>query len=149
MDLRSIEQERAKFAYKKVLKVKKENEKDTKTQSRYRSYVESAPIMILTNGLGQTLAFYLSKLEKPVNVFYKDINPEDFTKAESKAYAYLYRHLSEWLVKEVTGGEDPLQYYIKKSGMDAILLTEEAIAFLNWLKKFARAMLEEDKTAGG
>ncbi|NJF24409.1 type III-B CRISPR module-associated protein Cmr5 [Thermococcus sp. Bubb.Bath] len=142
MDLRSIEQERAKFAYEKVSDVKRE---DTKTQGRYRSYVKSAPVMILTNGLGQTLAFYLSKLDKNEAVDHSSLDPKNEQEGDKRAYAYLYRHLGEWLAMKVTGGEDPLRFYMNASGTQAIVLTDEAIALLSWLKRFADAMLAEDK----
>lgn len=143
MDLRSIEQERAKCAYEKVKEVKGE---DRKTQGRYRSYVESAPVMILTNGIGQTLAFYLSKLDKNESVDYHSLEPQKEPEGDKRAYAYLYKHLGEWLGRKVTNGEDPLRFYMNASGTQAIVLTDEAMAFLNWLKRFADAMLAEDKS---
>ncbi|WP_099211677.1 type III-B CRISPR module-associated protein Cmr5 [Thermococcus henrietii] len=142
MDFRTLEQERAKFAYEKVSEVRREDED---TQGRYVSYVKSAPVLILTNGLGQALAFYLSKLDKPINVDYKAINPKGFPKGDKMAYAYLYRHIAEWLAKRVTNGEDPLKYYMEHDGMSAIRLTDETIALLSWLKRFADAMLRKEK----
>ncbi len=156
MDLRSLEQMRAEFAYKKVLEVSRE---DKKTQGRYRSYVKKAPLLILTNGLGQALAFYLSKLDNKVKVDYESINPGDFDKGDDRAYAYLYKHIAEWLAEgnrekkegrteynwSLTNGKDPLRYYMEATGTEAMVLTDEAIAFLNWLKRFAEAMLEKDE----
>ena len=142
MDFRSLEQERAKFAYEKVGEVRKE---DGDTQGRYVSYVKSAPVLILTNGLGQALAFYLSKLDRPIDVDYKTIDPKEFPEGDKMAYAYLYRHISEWLARRVTEGQDPLKYYMEHDGMSAIRLTDETIALLNWLKRFADAMLKKEK----
>ena len=151
MDLRSLEQRRAKFAYEKIQEVKKES---SDVQKKYSSYVKSAPVLILTNGLGQALAFYLSKLEALPDVDYNSISPQNFKKAEEKAYAYLYKHIAEWLAggdkekkegRSLTNGKDPLRYYMEATGMEAMVLTDEAIAFLNWLKRFADAMLEKEE----
>jgi len=143
MNLRSLEQERAKFAYEKVSEIKKAGD----VQKKYSSYVRKAPTLIMTNGLGQALAFYLSKMGGQVEADYRKISPENFKKAEEKAYAYLYKHIAEWLVekRKMTKGMDPLEYYMKSTGVEAIALTDEAIALLNWLKRFAEAMLEKEE----
>jgi len=177
MDLRSLEQMRAEFAYKKVLDVKKpwkikvkekgmEVVKDISTdiQKKYGSYVKKAPVLILNNGLGQTLAFYLSKLDEPLpltndspmNHPYRTIadkiekreDPEadKYRKAEAAAYAYLYTHISEWLMGNATNGVDPLRFYMNRSSIEVMRITDEAIALLNWLKRFADAMLEKEES---
>ncbi|MDV3104837.1 type III-B CRISPR module-associated protein Cmr5 [Thermococcus waiotapuensis] len=144
MDLKSLEQERAEFAYGKISEVKGES---SDVQKKYSSYVRSAPVLILTNGLGQALAFYLSRLENLKDVDYRSISPKGFEKAEKKAYAYLYKHIAEWLAEKrnLTKGNDPLRYYMKSNGIEAMILTDEAIALLNWLKRFAEAMLEKEE----
>ncbi|WP_010478233.1 type III-B CRISPR module-associated protein Cmr5 [Thermococcus zilligii] len=149
MDLKSLEQERAEFAYEKISEVKNES---SDVQKRYSSYVRSAPVLILTNGLGQALAFYLSRLENLEDVDYHLISNrllstegKGFKKAEERAYAYLYKHIAEWLARNLTKGEDPLRYYMKSNGIEAMILTDEAIALLNWLKRFAEAMLEKEE----
>jgi len=150
MDVVTMEQRRAKFAYDKVLEVKRS---DPKTQEKYNSYVKNAPVLILTNGLGQTLAFYLSKLEKlsenTEDIHYEEINPDREPSGDKRAYAYLYKHISEWLAQTVTDGQDPLMYYTRSSSLEAIRMTEEAIAMLNWLRRFAEAMLKKEQEGGG
>ena len=85
MDVVTMEQRRAKFAYDRVLEVK---EDDKKTQEKYNSYVKNAPVLILTNGLGQALAFYLSKLEKlsegTGDIHYEGINPNGEPSGEDR-----------------------------------------------------------------
>jgi len=56
-EIKKLEQGRAEFAYKCVKEAVKKFKSDTKRQKEYRSYSLKIPIMILTNGLGQTLAF--------------------------------------------------------------------------------------------
>ncbi|AEH24489.1 type III-B CRISPR module-associated protein Cmr5 [Pyrococcus yayanosii] len=155
MNLRSLEQERAAYAYECVKEVKEEDEK---TQGRYAAYVKSAPVLILTNGLGQTLAFYLAKIGKNIDeVDYKSIDPKSIEGGgDKKAYAYLYKHIARWLAEDIgchkslTNGTDPLKYIISQNStsLDVMLLTEEALFLLNWLKRFADAMLKKDKDSG-
>jgi len=150
MNPRTLEQERASFAFKVVSEVKN---KQKSVQEKYSSYVEKAPTMILTNGLGTTLAFYLSKLEKPISdADYRAINPENYSKPDAVAYAYLYKHISTWLAegngdggvfKGLTEGRDPLKFIMNSPATKVMVLTDEALAILNWMKKFAKAMLEE------
>ena len=150
MNPRTLEQERASFAFKVVSEVKNKQEN---VQEKYSSYVEKAPTMIITNGLGATLAFYLSKLEKTINdTDYRNINPESYSKPDAVAYAYLYRHISTWLAegngdegvfKGLTGGRDPLKFIMNNPAIRVMVLTDEALAILNWMKKFAKAMLKE------
>lgn len=179
MDLRSLEQMRAEFAYKKILDVKKpwkikvkENSKEVvkdihrDIERKYSSYVKKAPVLILNNGLGQTLAFYLSKLDEPLpltddspmNQPYKiiadkiekreDPEADKYKKAEAAAYAYIYAHISEWLINNVTNGVDPLRFYMNRSSIEVMRITDETIALLNWLKRFADAMLEKEESGG-
>ncbi|NJE01390.1 type III-B CRISPR module-associated protein Cmr5 [Thermococcus sp. JdF3] len=146
MGLRSLEQERAKFAYDCVSEVRRSGEE---TQKRYVSYVKSAPALILTNGLGQALAFYLSKMGNGGELEHSAINPEVFEEGEKRAYAFLYSHITGWLAEKMTGGKDPLKVYMEGDSMTAIAITEEALALLNWLKRFGDAMLKKDKNGEG
>ncbi len=149
MDPRTLEQERASFAFKVVSEIKN---KQKNIQEKYSSYVGKSPTMILTNGLGATLAFYLSKLKKPINdADYRAINPENYSEPDAIAYAYLYKHISTWLAegsgdngvfKGLTGGRDPLKFIMSSPATKVIVLTNEALVILNWMKKFAKAMLE-------
>ncbi|AIU70778.1 hypothetical protein TEU_10780 [Thermococcus eurythermalis] len=177
MDVVTMEQRRARFAYERVLEVatlsikdSKGNEKGPEVGSKYRSYVKSAPVLILTNGLGQALAFYQSKIkaeaeitgpgeEEPANgrvpftrlpdEIKKKMEASGEFSADRLAYSYLYKHIAEWLSEMgLTDGNDPLKTYAEKNALEAILLTEETIALLNWLRRFADAMLKEDETSG-
>jgi len=177
MDVVTMEQRRAKFAYDKVLEVatlsirdSNDIERGPDVGSKYRSYVKSAPVLILTNGLGGALAFYQSKIKAGAEITGSESEEESepgrvpFTRLPEKirenmetegefsvdrlAYAYLYKHIAEWLAQTVTNSQDPLQYYITSNSLEAIRMTEEAIAFLNWLKRFAEAMLKKEEEGG-
>jgi len=123
-----LERGRAEFAYKKVLEIK-----DKKFAGEYRSYVKKLPQMILFNGLGQTLAFIYSKKEK------------------GNAYEFIYSHISQYLESECTAriskqrDKDLVEWVISLDSLEYRYVTEEVIAFLNWLRRFAEGMIE----AGG
>ena len=154
-NLKSLSQKRADFAYKAVLEVKEESKE---VQKKYSSYVKSAPALILSNGLPASLAFYFSKMKIKSESDYKavqeELKKEDKfeNKAERIAYAYLYTHISEWLAektesgKGLTNGKDPLKYLIEDATVyDVMRLSREALELLNWLKRFADAMLEKEE----
>ncbi len=128
--LRTLEQKRAQKAWEQVGEVASEG---GKLGENYRSLVRKTPAMIKTNGLGQTLAFLLSKSKE----------------GESGAEGKLYKHLGDWLL----GGESPLPLSGSGTGsslmekvvsLDSALYrqaTREALAYLGWLKRFAEARL--------
>ena len=123
--MKTLEQLRAEFAYNKIEEVK-----GKQFESDYARYVKNAPAMILTNGLGSTLAFYLSKSKK---------------KDENNAYNILYKHINEWLEKRGFCKGDAIEWIINTDSMKVFQATQEILALLNWMKKFAKAMLEEDE----
>jgi CRISPR-associated protein Cmr5 len=121
----TMEQRRAAKAWEFVNRVKEKAQKD---QKDYDSWVKKVPVLILTNGLGQTVAFLKSK------------------KDEEKQL--LYEHLSEWLTSEVAWSpqaqqrSDLIDRLIHESSQNYRRATVEALSFLNWLKRFADALLE-------
>lgn len=158
--MRTLEQERAKFAFDAISEVK--NDKP-KIQEKYSSYVKSAPALILTNGLLATLAFYLSKIKLKLDTDYHFVKSElekhkrneqnvFENKEERIAYAYLYCHISEWLAQKsnggrgLTNGKDPSKFIRKDADVSKLMqLTQETILLLNWMKRFADAMLEKEE----
>jgi CRISPR-associated protein Cmr5 len=129
---RTIDQERAAAAWEAIKTVDGEPE-DLK--KKYASWVRSAPADVMTNGLGQTLAFMLAKG-----------GPN-----KDKAPALLYRHISD----RVTGwmgwsGQDLLQKLIERESKSDVYrrATTETLAYLVWLKRFAEAVLPEVTDAG-
>jgi len=134
--LRTLEQKRAKKAWDQVNEIVEESRTRKKLGENYRSLVRKAPAMIKTNGLGQTLAFLLSKAK------------EGGASAEDR----LYKHLEAWLL----GEEAPLPRPsggVKSSLMEQVMAldsalyrqyTREALTYLGWLKRFAEARLKKD-----
>ena len=122
---RNLEQRRAAHALERIQRVVQESDDDKK---KYRSYVSALPANILMSGLGQALATIRSK--------------------DERAYKNLYDHLSDWLCREdaespYNGGD--LLTNITRHDEEAYLRAQhEAIAYLGWLKKLARAYLPKD-----
>jgi CRISPR-associated protein Cmr5 len=123
----TIEQQRAAKAWELVSRVK---EDDGKCQKEYNSWVKKVPVLVLTNGLGQTLAFLHSKSDREKQL--------------------LYQHISMWLkspqsqlVWSGTGlqKDNIIDRLIHESSSTYRRATVEALAFLNWLKRFADALL--------
>ncbi|WP_456321298.1 type III-B CRISPR module-associated protein Cmr5 [Palaeococcus sp. (in: euryarchaeotes)] len=149
--MRILTQERAKYAYKAVMEVS--SEKNPEVPEKYSSYVKSAPIMVLNNGLSNTLAFYLSKIGLSEDIDYERVNEKISTlnSPSKKAYACLYYHISKWLAKEanngkgLTNGKDPLKFLMEDAdSLQVMNLTRETIALLDWIRRFAAAILKEE-----
>ncbi len=123
--IESKEQKRAKKAWELVSNIKND------TIDKYAALAKSAPVMILTNGLGQTLAFYISK-------------------GKNKEYSLLYSHLNEWLSDNVIWTENQdiddtlIERVIHEKSQAYRMATEEALAFLAWVKRFATALSKEE-----
>ena len=138
----TLAQRRAKYALQEVKRI--DQLSDVKLKSRVRVYAQSLPAMVQMNGLGPAMAFCRSK------------NPDS-----DRAYHELYEILSGWLTDE----SEPHVPYGKgytpeqKAGrdlLDAITRSDmrryraaqvEALAFLEWLKRFAAAYLPSGKDA--
>jgi len=126
--LRTLEQDRANYAWNCIKKIKDHNEE------KYKSFVNKSSALVLTNGLGNTLAFYRSKY--------------DGNSPEAQAYKALYTHIDEWLRKQSIIDQDVMQWILseKTSSLDVIRATKETLAFISWLKRFAAAELKGDET---
>lgn len=121
-----LEQGRAEFAYNFV---KRANEELGNKAKEYKSYSKKIPSMILTNGLGQTLAFVKAKSEK--------------------AYELLYEQMTEYLksnssvrIQMPSSEKDLVKWMISRNSSNYRYITQELIAFLSWLKRFAEGMIE-------
>jgi CRISPR-associated protein Cmr5 len=120
--LRTREQERAKHAWGCVRRVKV---KQTKCAPEYRTIAVKAPSLIATNGLGQTLAFLRSKPNR-------------------EPFRLLYKDLAEWVAGQLGVQGDLLDWLVNgATSQQYRLATVEALALLQWLKRFAEAELSE------
>jgi len=99
-------------------------------KGRYGSVVRKLPSYILTNGLGQTLAFLKAKGKgEPGN-----------------EHEVLYRHLADWVGRKVNADGDLLSWLVNTATSQQYrLATMEALALLQWLKRFAEAELPKGR----
>ena len=124
--MQTIQQQRAKYALKAVQDADKNKQI---TPKEFKSYASSFPAMIHMNGLGQAAAFFYSKGEKD---------------SEHRA---LYCILSEWLKQknQPYADLDLLEGITQKDMQTYRLAQMEALALMDWVKKFSKAFVE-DKT---
>lgn len=129
--LQNLEKERAKYAWERISEVKK---KSKEVKDSYQSYCKKAPALILTNGIGNTLAFFKSKSIE--NSDEKEKGPE------KQAYELLLKHINwcnpdkekdiiEWIVNDATP-------------IETLRLTRNILALLSWMKRFAEIELGDD-----
>ncbi|MEO0224011.1 MAG: type III-B CRISPR module-associated protein Cmr5 [candidate division WOR-3 bacterium] len=131
-EIKKLEQGRAEYAYRCVEQVTyKLNEKGKR---EYRSYVKKIPTMILLNGLGQTLAFVKAKAK------------------DGNAYKLLYNQITEYMKSNSTiriqmppDKNELIEWVISCDSREYRWITQELLAFLNWLKRFAEGMIEEEE----
>ena len=123
----TLEQKRASDALEKVMHLKE------REYGNYVSYVSSLPADIVMTGLGQALATLLAQAKG------KKDDP----------HRLLYNHLASWLashVPELQGDTENLIHRLMQNSESVYLHAQaEAIAYINWLKQFARAYLNEKK----
>jgi len=122
---RTLEQERAARAWECVAAVK-----GTSFASEYGQLVRETASLVQMHGLGQTLAFLMSKKQNEVN-----------------EHLQLARDLSRWVSQRVLGeSRDDLREWIVRQASVAEYrrATLEALAFLTWLKRFAEAELVKE-----
>ncbi|WP_296028889.1 type III-B CRISPR module-associated protein Cmr5 [uncultured Treponema sp.] len=134
MPIQTKQQKRAEFALKSLDKYK-----DSGVPSTYATFIVGMPNMILSNGLGQSLAFLKSKY------------PSD--KKDDDKYKFVFGILKSYLQKEfhssfadIKDDFDFLSRINSISQSDYIKMQEEVLRMLEWLKRYARAF-EEAKSS--
>jgi len=116
MAMQSIEQERAKAALQWA---------EQGVDDDSLSAATGMPAMILMNGLGQTAAFYKSK---------------------GGRHEKLYKLMSDWLKQpgKPYAGKDLLSGITSGDAKEYRAAQAEALAYLQWVKKFAKAYSKGD-----
>ena len=124
------EQRRAADALARVKDLKDED------KALYRSYVDRIGPAIVMNGLGQALATELAAAGS---------NP---TAGHEKAHKRLYLNLQNWLCNKshgiYPGSPDLLKAVMDNNESMYLRAQAEALAWLEWHKKFCRAELPKD-----
>ncbi|MBN1928140.1 MAG: type III-B CRISPR module-associated protein Cmr5 [Chlorobiaceae bacterium] len=93
----------------------------------YKSIVDKLPARILNNGLGVAVAFHFSKSKNK--------------KGEETVYGYVCNQLRQWLFDQghVQGSATISKFareVVTLSPADSRAATNEALAFLTWLRRF-------------
>ena len=122
--VRTIEQRRSEFALKKVEEVRKEN-----YRGEYKSLVKKFPMMVLKNGLLQTIAF----LEAKGKEHHKALL--DHLKSYLEGESPLSLQVGESLLSEYLSSIDVTQYRN---------ITSDILIFIKWLGRYAEALIEEE-----
>jgi len=120
MTEQTMEQKRAKYAFEQINQLREMGDHNEIT-----SYASSLPAMIHINGLGQAMAF---------------------CKAKGGSYELHYQILSRWLCAEgqpYAGTNDLLQGITQHNMNKYHLAQVEALALMSWIKKFAKALLDQ------
>lgn len=122
---KTLDQKRAGHALEQINAIR------GKDCGHYVSYVSSLPATIVMNGLGQALATLLAKSKN---------EPDD-------PHRMLYAHVASWLadqIDELGGGPaDVIKRLMENDQRVYLRAQAEALAYLHWLKQFARAYLNE------
>jgi CRISPR-associated protein Cmr5 len=134
--MQTQQQKRAEFALNEIGKMGK-IEKET------ANFYAGAPTLILTNGLGQTMAFLLGKKDKD----------KDKGKGKEKI---LFETIKDWLSKEGNllyafkdkGNIEFLQEFNVLPINKYLAAQTEALRLLEWLKRYAKAFGEREEEKG-
>lgn len=133
--MKTIERRRAADALSCVEKLIAERDEELK--KLYRAYVDRLGPAIVMNGLGQALATERAAAgPKPKN-------------ERERAHQQLYDNLQNWLCRRNDGvypsGSDLLQAIMAKEESRYLHAQAEALAWLEWHKKFCRASLPKSE----
>ena len=128
----NLEHERAQEAWSCIDCINSEDDYNKGFKKEYRSIVMKLPTLIITNGLGQTLAFLRSK------------GKGDKRKPEDK----IYQDIDGWLSKNKN-----IHWNAKGELIERVIalpsdkfrqVTTETLAYLSWMKRFADAVLPKE-----
>ena len=117
-----LENGRAANAFEKV---KAQVNQDTAQD--YKRFVKKMPMMIQTNGLGHTLAFYYSKRD---------------------AHNQVYADLKDWCARSmssISSDGELIEQIVNLDSEDYKWVTLEILAYLNWMRRFVEGMIEGEQ----
>jgi CRISPR-associated protein Cmr5 len=128
--VRTLEQLRAAHALGRVNELV---DKPDELKKRYRAYVERLGPAIVMSGLGQALATERAAA---------GAKPSD---DDQRAHAALYYNVQAWLCRSkdgvYPGADDLLEAIVGHDEPEYLRAQAEALAWLQWHKKFCRATL--------
>jgi CRISPR-associated protein Cmr5 len=161
--LRTTEQKRADHALKTIRKLRDLDQKqgsDSRKLPLYgnlRAYVENLPTTIVMNGLGQAMATELAAARMGEDDSSTE-NHDLYGRIESlqspakgnrdsdeKAHELLFCIVQDWLQKSEVYSEDQdlMKAIVRGDQKKYVRAQYEALAYLEWLKKFSQAFLRK------
>ncbi len=128
--MRTLEQQRAADALHKVRMVSEASENVGK---EFATYVTGLAPSIISNGLGQTCASLLARAKGNT----------------SDPHHILYRYLQEWLCRDAPeapypAGTNLMTALVEGDRYQYLRAQAEALAWLEWMKRFSAAYLKTD-----
>ena len=126
--MRTLSQLRADFALQKVVAFY--NDKDNGKKKEFKSLSSSAPSMILQNGFGQTLSFFIAK--------------------GKDHHLAIFELVREWLVSQgFATGDDYTGFLQSLTGENStqqkyLAAQNETLSLLEWVKRYASAFFKEE-----
>lgn len=120
---KTLEQKRAQDAWNVIQRII--NESDKEARENYAREAKKLPVRILTAGLGQAMAFLEAK------------------KSKKTGLGTLHQDLTRWVIhrglKKDIGKASLLQLIIENDSDFLRRATDECMAYLQWLNRFAEA----------
>lgn len=118
--IRTLGQKRAEFALDKVVAIHLDK------KEKFKPFSSGAPSMILQNGFGQALAFWISKKDKDERIA-------------------MFNIVKEWLCQNnLATGQSKTDFIRNIAQMDQkkyLTAQKETLALLEWVKRYANAGL--------
>ena len=125
----TLGQKRAAHALNAINKLVKQN-----NYGNFGSYVQRLPATVVMNGLGQAMAGELAAGRGGKN-------------DDERAHKILFEFVESWLRESKAYPKDRglMEAIVKSNQEDYVRAQAEALAYLDWLKKFSQAYLNGDK----
>jgi CRISPR-associated protein Cmr5 len=126
--MRTLGQKRAEFALDKVINIAPE------TKERFKPFSAGAPSMILQNGFGQAVAFWIAKGKG------KNEHMEMFNIVK-EWLSYEKDDVKNDYVKKTNNTKEFIEAISKLSQPEYLAAQKETLALLEWVKRYANAGL--------
>jgi len=135
MTVQTKQQKRAAFALGEL----KERVEKNQVDSKLAAFIVGMPNMILSNGIGQSMAFLMAKMKnKPERLF--------VFLAIKKYLCENYKSVfGEFIKDDMQNDYAFLKKFNDISQNDYIKMQDEVLRMLEWLKRYARAFETESK----
>lgn len=125
--------------------VKSAKEKLSGKEKDYKSLVRRIPQMIMSGGLGQSIAFLYSK--KGRDEVQRSEN--EVQRGGNNVYKLLYEQFEDYFRSDIVAirldqtNRELIEWIISLNSYEYSIATRELLSLVKWLKRFAEGMIEE------